>query len=415
MRLILLAPIVTAVIAVATVAAADSAVDPRVVAVDEVQFLEQLGRVDPRFERLAADIETARAEVVAAGIRAEPQIAIDREEVFSNGGLATNYARLTVPVDVSGRRGRRVAAARNAADAVIAAGERARVEIVIESMRVFEESAYARRYVEALRAERDALVRLVEVVRKRAGAGASSGYDLQRFELELTVYDDLITSAETRLLEARTQLAALVGRPDELVDAATPFDLPGPPPPLATLTPAVLDGRGDYRAARLRRESAAQLVRAADRAWIPTLGLSAGAMSQDVGTETALGYTVGVSFSLPVFDRGRAAKGRARGEGRAAAADARLIETRIAAVLRAKHATVVRRIAQAEQLATTQLARLDSLLRAAETAYREGASGVVELLDAYQTARDTRLRDLELRRDARLAALDLWLVLGRRP
>jgi cobalt-zinc-cadmium efflux system outer membrane protein len=414
-RLILLSPIVTAIITIATVAAGDSTGDPTVVAVDEVQFLEQLGRVDPRFERLVADTETARAEVIAAGIRAEPQIAIDREEVFAGGGLATNYARLTVPLDMSGRRGRRLAAARSSVDAVLAAGERVRIEIVVESMRIFEESAYARRYVEALRAERDALVRLVEVVRKRASAGASSGYDLQRFEHELSIYDDLIMSAETRLLEARTQLAGLLGWPRELVDAATPFDLPAPPPPLATLAATVLDGRGDYRAARLRGESAAQLVRAADRGWIPVLGLSAGAMFQDVGTETAFGYTAGVSFSLPVFDRGRAAKARARGEARAAIADARLIETRISAVLRAKHATVVRRIAQSEQLATTQLARIDSLLRAAETAYREGESGVVELLDAYQTARDTRLRDLELRREARLAALDLWLVLGRRP
>ena len=43
------------------------------------------------------------------------------------------------------------------------------------------------------------------------------------------------------------------------------------------------------------------------------------------------------------------------------------------------------------------------------------AARIVELLDAYRTARAVRLRDLELRRDARLAELDLWLALGRRP
>ena len=76
---------------------------------------------------------------------------------------------------------------------------------------------------------------------------------------------------------------------------------------------------------------------------------------------------------------------------------------------------MVRLRAQAERLAGDQLARLDPLLRAAETGYREGEAGIVELLDAYRTARGVRLRDLELRRDARLAELDLWLALGRRP
>ena len=43
------------------------------------------------------------------------------------------------------------------------------------------------------------------------------------------------------------------------------------------------------------------------------------------------------------------------------------------------------------------------------------SGNVVELVDAYTAARDTRLRDLDLRRDARLAEIDLWLALGRRP
>ena len=73
------------------------------------------------------------------------------------------------------------------------------------------------------------------------------------------------------------------------------------------------------------------------------------------------------------------------------------------------------RIVQSEQLTRSQLSRLEPLLKSAETAYREGHSSVVELLDAYATARNTRLRDLELRRDARLAELDLWLALDRRP
>lgn len=394
------------------VAAAD---DAPVRSLDETEFLAEVEAADPRMERLAAEIDVASAEVAAEKVRANPSLSIDREEIFPDGGVATNYARLTWPLDVSGRRGRRIAAARTAVEAESADADASRFELVIESLAAFTETAYARLYVESLRAERDTLVRVVEVVGKRAGAGASSGYDLQRFELELAAYDDLIASAETRLFEARSRLAVLIGRPDELVDATSTLELPAAPAPLDELARSVLDGRGDYRAAKLRAESAGQRADAAARGWIPDLGLSAGFMSADLGDDTAIGYTIGLSFTLPIFDRGGAAGARARAAKRVADADARILEARVPAAVRTRHATLTRRIEQAKAVITEQLSRLEDLLRSAETAYREGESSVVELLDAYETARDTRLRDLELRRDARLAELDLWLALGRRP
>jgi outer membrane protein TolC len=52
------------------------------------------------------------------------------------------------------------------------------------------------------------------------------------------------------------------------------------------------------------------------------------------------------------------------------------------------------------------------MLRAAETAFREGTASVVEILDAHRAARDVRLRGLELRRDVMFARLDLEIALG---
>jgi outer membrane protein TolC len=381
--------------------------------ITEADLLARIGGAHPVVERLAADVDAARAEAIAASIREEPSIALEREEVFPNGGLATSYARLAIPLDLSGRRGKRVASARAAAAAVEADGSRARVQLTIDALRAFVAAAHARLEVELLRAEREALVRVVEIVRKRVGAGAASGYDLQRIELELTAYDDLAAAAETRLMESRTALAAFVGDGQPQLDAASALELPARP--AAAAASAILAARGDYRAAKLRAGGAEHLAAEARRGWVPALGLSAGGMAQDTGDDTAYGYTLGLSFSLPVFDRGRATAARARAVRRAALADARVLELTVPAAARARQESLERHIAQAEQLATRQLSRLEPLLRSAETAYREGSSSVVELLDAHATARNARLRDLELRRDARLAELELWLVLGRRP
>ena len=398
----------------ATAGAQEPQASEGVTAVDEAALIARIEKAHPQLERLAADADAAHADAIAAGIRAEPSIALEREEVFPDGGLATSYARLDVPLDLSGRRGRRIEAARAAADAVVAEGKTARVQIVVNSLRVFYDAAHARLALELLRRDRAALVRVVDIVRKRTGAGAASGYDLQRFELELTAYDDLVAAAETRLIEARILLGALVGTPGVMVDASSTLALPARP----AATPdgdAVLEGRGDYQAARLRARSADRLAAEARRGWVPSLGLSAGAMSQDTGDDTAFGYTVGLSFTLPVFDRGRATAARARAARRAAEADTRLLRQTVPALVRARQTTLERRVARSEQLTRSQLTRLEPLLRSAETAYREGNSSVVELLDAYETARNARLRDLDLRHDARLAELDLWLVLGRRP
>jgi cobalt-zinc-cadmium efflux system outer membrane protein len=382
-----------------------------VASIDEATFIAAIESDDARVERLAADVQLAEAEIVAARVRPDPEIAIDREEVFPDGGSATNYLRLVWPLDISGRRGHRIAAARASAKAAASDADASRFAIVVDGLRVFYDAAYARLYVDKLRSERDALVRLVEVVEKRVGAGAASGYDQQRIELELAAYDDLVMSAETTLGDARLRLAALVGRSGEELDATSTLELPADP----VLPDDSVTDRADYRAARSREDSADARAAEASRGWIPDFGLSLGAMSADVGGETAYGYTIGIAVTVPVFDRGAARRAQANAERRVAKADQRVIEARVPAAVDARHRTLVRRIAQARTLIDTRLSKLDDLLRSAETGYRDGDGSVVELLDAYETARDTRLRDLELRRDARLAELDLWLALGHRP
>ncbi len=384
-------------------------------AVDERTLIRAIESGDPRVERIAAEVDAAAANVQAARIRPEPRIAVDREEVFpSGGGLATDYVRVVVPLDISGRRGRAIAAATANLGAARAEGERQRFALVVDALRVFREAQYLRLRVAAMTTERGALARAVDIVAKRAKAGEASGYDQQRLQLELAAYDDRIASATIDLRTAQQRLAILLGRPGQRVDAAGEL-APAPGPTLDALLGDALARRGDYRAARLRRDAAAAERAAADRGWVPSLEVTAGAMSSDLGAESATGYVVGLSLHLPLFDRGAAARARADAAGRAAAADARLLEREVSSAIRIAYEAWTERAAQAARFESAQLAPLDQLLRSAETAYRDGGGSIVELLDAYRTAREARLRNLELRREASLAVLDLWLALGRRP
>jgi cobalt-zinc-cadmium efflux system outer membrane protein len=91
------------------------------------------------------------------------------------------------------------------------------------------------------------------------------------------------------------------------------------------------------------------------------------------------------------------------------------LEREIRSDLSRAHELLQARIAQARRYREAQLRRAEDLVRRAEAAYREGDRPVFELLDAYRTAREVRLRELELRREARRGELDLWRALGRRP
>ena len=406
------ASILSAVVA-ASFTSGSAYAQPAVPLIDEATFVAELEAKDPRAAIAAARVAAARADVAAARVRPNPSISIEREEPFVDGtGLPTNYLRLSIPFDISGRRGRQIEAAEAGVRAVSTDATQTKLEIVIQALRVFDDAARARLHVELLTNSRASLVRAVEIARKRGKAGDASGYEIQRFELELAGHDDDLATAQIDLARARAQLAALTGRTGGL-DASTNLELPTTVPALEPLV-AKADDRGDLRAAKLRGEAANLRVGAAGRGWVPTPTLTAGAMTVDLGDQSGTGYVAGLAVTFPVFDRGQGDKARAAADRQLAQAEQRWLERQIPNAVRVAHTTLVARIEQARTLATGQLDRLDVILVAAETAFREGNASVVELLDAHRAARGVRIRALDLRHQVARDKRELELAVGQR-
>ncbi len=381
--------------------------------IDEAGLIAAIEAHDPRIAATAARVAAARAEVVAAGVRPNPSISFEREEPFLDGqGFATNYLRVNLPIDVSGRRGLQIEAADAGVQAAARAATRTTHELVIDALQVFDEAAHARLRMALVIRERDALVRAVEISRQRSQAGAASGYEVQRFELELAVHDDDTRTAEADLHHARMRLAALVGQAGEL-DAATDLALPTAVQPVEELVTRASD-RGDLRAARARSTQATRRADAADRGWIPTPMLTGGAMTAPFGDQTGTGYVAGLQLSVPVFDRGQAEQARAAADQKLADAEARWLERQIPVAVRTAQAALVARVEQARQLEAGPLARVDGIVSAAEVAFREGKTTVTELLDAHRAARAVRLRALELLRSVARDTRALELAIGHR-
>jgi cobalt-zinc-cadmium efflux system outer membrane protein len=397
----------------AALAGAPAARAEEPVPLDERDFLQRFERTEPGFASLAARVDASRAEVTDARLLPNPSIAADREEIFVGGeGTPENILRLSVPINLSGRRSRRVRAAEAGLTAAQAESALGRQLMILDALEIYYDAAYARERAKTLHDGRDDLAKLVEVVRSRRSAGDVSGYDLDRLELELGDYDDAIADAEIELALARRRLAVLVGEPNRLFEASGSLDLA-----TATGVPAgqaSVSRRGDVRAARLRVTQAEAELSAARRAWVPSLLLTGGLKTADVGTETASGYVVGLSLELPLFDNGQAERARSAAKKRARQAEARTVERSATLAVATSRDELARRQSQAAGYRDTQVKRLPDLLRRALTSYREGDRPIFELLDAYRTARDVQLRHLEIRRLVRKADIALRRAEGHR-
>jgi outer membrane protein TolC len=122
-----------------------------------------------------------------------------------------------------------------------------------------------------------------------------------------------------------------------------------------------------------------------------------------------------VSLSLPFFDRGQADAARARARLKVARANERIIAERITSEVVMAKDNLRRVVAHSSLFERTHVSRLNRFVRRVETTYREGERPIFELLDAYRTARATRLRALSLRLAARLAEIELWRAHGLGP
>lgn len=420
-RKLLLRPVVAPArltIPVATVLLAASfgirADEPVAVTPDELVSLVRAS--DPRMAALDARAAAAKADPRAARIWANPTLSWRREEVSASGETAADsYLELSLPLDVSGRRGHRAAALDAAADAVSGEVGARRLDLVLDALAAWGDAARATERVAILKAGRDALAAVAASLRARYGEGDVSGYDLGRIEVELATVEDLLAEAETEETISERALARAAGRPDARFRAAGPLEAPTGPGPLAELLEKALANRGDRRAAASRARQEEELGIVAGRGWIPGFELGGGGKSVTAAGSTASGYVAAIGLTLPLFDRGQADRERARARIAEARNELSALDRAIRGEVEDAAARLGGLLARLRRLADLNSHRAEQLTERAEAAFREGEIGAFELVDAHRTAREARLRALEVRWQASRAELELRRATGNEP
>lgn len=374
-----------------------------------------LGRA-PLADALAAEVDAARADELAARSWRNPVVSYGLEQTRTGGDTAREHTgSVSVPLELSGARGLRGKAAAARVRAAQESASSERVSVAAETRRRFFAVLWRDLRAEALSASAARLEEAARAAERREQSGDVSTFDTLRIVSEREAQRARADAERAAASRARAMLAAIIGEPPpQSTQLAVAGELaPGAAPPLAGLLARAGDG-SELRALEAQVEAGELAGRAAARSWIPSLEVTAGVKRVDERDASGTGPVLGLTFPLPFFDRGRPEALRASADRRRAEARSTLAAEEAFAAVTGLHAEAAALAEAAGRSRQDALRRAEVLLSAADAGYRGGELGVVELVDAYRAVLDAELQRIDLAwtaRDARISldeAAGLW-------
>jgi len=278
----------------------------------------------------------------------------------------------------------------------------------------FYEVLHGEAALESLRGGVGSLERVVEILRERERHGESSGYDVLRAEQELVEIQIATAAAEGALSAARSRFGAFF-------DAALRMDtapLSGDLAPSAVApsdeeaVDLALSRRSDVRALSAEAQRRELEYRAARRLRFPEPTLIAGWKRVEALGMSDTGFVASLTVPLPIFDRGQPAAARATADLERVELENEILQRQIRAEVLAAAARERTAREAARRYGPEVERRAGELQRIAQTAYDEGESGILELLDAHRTSLALALRALETRYEAKRAQIELDRAIG---
>jgi cobalt-zinc-cadmium efflux system outer membrane protein len=375
----------------------------------EREALLRFAASSPRARALALSVEVARASARAEGLHPDGSITFSREAA---AGVPETYLHYEQPLSLTGRRHFLRRAAEVEAESLDLSSKLQLHEWKVDLRLAFRELLLMQEQLAAYIAARGQLEDIVRIVSARERMGEASGYDRIRAERELSMFEAGVRGLEARLKRTQGLFASFFHERDSLQSVRAVGKLELPVVPDVELLISRSSNRGDIQSELQQAESSTLSMEAARRKRLPDPVVSGGLKSPSVGGQREGGYVFSVTVPLPLFDRGQADLARADAARRAALARAEAISSRVRLQIRGAWEEARRRIRAAELYKEKVGAQTEDLTRIARAAYEGGEVGILELLDAFRTDREFRLRSLELIAEAAQAAFELERLVG---
>jgi len=376
----------------------------------------------PSRQSAQAKRDAARKAVESAGSWPNPAIEL-RSENWTFGSWSWTpqpdpasppgvdfFAVLTQPIELAGQRGKRVGIAqaeRAAAEAAMARTDRA---LIMETVRLFVDAVRSREWLRALDSNREGLDTLLKAMSARVREGYAAEADLAKFQAESARVQTQRLRARLELARSLAQLGSLMQEPiplraEQLAEPVLGAAPAGDPSALAVQAAAKSP---EVLAAKARSARATQALSLERARRIPDLNV-AGGYKRTAGADTAV---AGLMIAIPLFDRNKQAVAIAAGDHAAALSDVAAAEARALADARVVFDAAATLGELAARVDDDLLKPAELVRTAARSAFREGATDILVLVDAERVYVDARREAVQLKLDAIAAALEARLLLG---
>jgi cobalt-zinc-cadmium efflux system outer membrane protein len=354
--------------------------------------------------RAARAIDTAG--VAVAGQRPNPEVNVEVERETPHWAFGA-----TVPLEVAGKRARRIDVANATLAATEADAARVAADVRAEVRRAYYVAVAASRRVAIAQELQGIATRARDAAQERFQTGAAPRLEALQANLALAQAENDLAAAHGDVAAARAELNALLAYPPDAAPALADALESGAVPPPAAATAQALSANAELTVLqkRIDEERARLALARALRHPDPSI---TGTLTYDAPGEFTFGWRAAAAVALPVFTTGRpeirvaeATLARATAERDARAAE--IAGAVGAALARASAARLALERYQADILpASIQVEQM------AEESYRAGQTGLPAYLQTVQAAREIRQRALQAGLDYQLALADLERAMG---
>ncbi len=346
------------------------------------------------------------AGIQAAGQRANPDVSFEYLRETPHWAFTG-----TLPLDLSGKRQRRVEVA-NATLAVTEAETiRIAADVRADVRRAYYQAVGATRRV-AIAQELEAIqTRARDAAQDRFQTGAAPRLEALQASLAFAQAQNEVAAARGDLNAARADLNALLAYPlNAAPTLADPLEA-GQLPTLEAATQQVLAANAELQVLQKRIDEARARVALARAMRRPDPTVT-GAVTYDSPPDFVVGWRAGAVIALPIFTTGRPEVAMAEATLNRVTADR---QARVAQITGAVSAALARATAGRQTVERYQTQILPASLQVeqmAEESYRVGQTGLPAYLQTLQAARDVRQRALQAGLDYQLALADLERAMG---
>lgn len=361
----------------------------------------------------AAGHEVAAQEGSIAQARALPNPTLEFVREGQDRANRTTTAQLGIPIELGGKRGARVDAARREQDLAVAERDALRARVRADTIAAFHDAVAASEQVR-LAQELAALAgQAADAAARRVDAGKAPPLEATRARVAQANARIEALQAARELESARIRLAALWGGNSADIEVSAPAtpEIPAAAPLDQLAARIVLSPTSRRAQAELAHRQS--LVRAEQARRTPDVTLIVGTRRET--PEQQRQAVLGVSLPLPLFDRNGGALLASLRRVDKAHDELEAERVRLQAELAQAHARLAAAVQEAAMIGSDIVPGAREAFQLASRGYELGRFGLLDVLDAQRAYAQARHQHNKAVADAHRAAADIERLLGPAP